>query len=325
MSDTEDEFLVGEEFYQAGLRPKTSDRYSANYQKFEEFCSSKGYVLSMSQPSSDDALLLEMLMGIKSGVTFKNDDGEIIYVGAARDDIVAAVRARNPNFRPEFSLRFLSTWKREHAPFKKEARVLNKDQVWSLLGYYLGREEWERALLVSFLYAGWLRLNEALSLRRDQVVITEKAVVIRLCRTKTQSNDSVILEDDEFTKVLLILLFRKDATRARHRGASNYGLFSFTSSSARRALDKGFSALELNAVYGSSSKLSSHTFRRSAATAAFLQGFSTRWIMLRGRWRNADALSTYVRAGAALISTGKDEMGLRFLREAASKFAALNS
>lgn len=312
-----------------GLQGNTAARYSEVYNGFADYCASRNVEL-VYRPNLDDKLVTDYLKLLKSKATTLDKTGKIIRIGAPAEAVISSILTRAPGLDLPYARRYLKLWRKQHRPFRTEARPLSREQIFALVGFYVMNGFPERALLCITMFVGWLRIGEALKLTMADIKCISKTqvdgsemtqVVFTLRGTKTRPGylDTVVAGTTDEAAVKLMLWLLDDIRRARKKtrasNADTQRIFTLTYAKARRCLQVGFDALESNDLPLDSSRYSSHSFRRSAATIAYTRGWTIIDIMHKGRWRSEQSLLCYIRDGRMLLSTleHRDPRGIRWL------------
>lgn len=152
-----------------------------------------------------------------------------------------------------------------------------------------GRKAFGIATLLAF--DCYLRVSELTSIRREDVAITGPVseaggVVLRLARTKTGREQSVIVEDPAVARLLTDHL--RSVPRLSH-------VFPFSPDRFRRQFKMACTILGLQEPYVP------HSLRHGGATRSYLRGVDIERVMQRGRWRSAKSARHYIQAGRALL------------------------
>jgi integrase len=145
-----------------------------------------------------------------------------------------------------------------------------------------------------------LRINEFLSLRRDDIADAKDARVstttaqmtIRLRKTKTGNNQSVIVRNP-----IVIYLLRN--LIAPLPVSSRSTLFAYTDDQYRRLFKQACSSLQLSGEYVP------HSLRHGGATHCFVSGMPMEDILTRGRWKSTSSARTYIQSSRALAMSMK--------------------
>ena len=320
-------------FADTGLKADTKSSYKKAYSQFVEYANSRGYAFVTQGPMADDALITAYLMGIKEKKTVMRD-GIIEKIGSAGEGekLLAAIKARSPNVSLPFARRLVKKWKRQNRPFKREAQPFSEHQTLVLIGLNIHRKNYLRALLYTVLWIGWLRVGESLRLHDGSFAWRRhkdtNSLVITLLDTKTQHAEVVLAGNDNELFIKLFKRLSGKVEEERHgmstRRAGERRIFPWKSEQVRKFLGEDAVTCGITAVL--SSKISTHGFRRGAASESFYAKEELRSIMIKGRWRCERSLETYCKDALLLLSNSlTDERGAQFLRSVAEEYIRTGS
>ena len=215
-----------------------------------------------------------------------HDEGQTLQAGR---DALSALQKLWPRRRWTAAWQVVRGWSQLVPP--KRAPPLPEEVAMALVTLFMaaGRPACSLASLLAF--CGLLRIGEALNIRRRDIVLGDRLVVLLLPTTKTGAHQRVCLGNPEVVTFLRRALLMIPGANEDIICAISYTTF-------RKWLTRAL------AVLGCSSfEFRSHSFRRGGATALFARGLPLSSIMIHGRWASETSCRLYVQAGeAALIA-----------------------
>ena len=162
-----------------------------------------------------------------------------------------------------------------------------------LIRRLIAANQYHMALIVWLCFDALLRINEALSIRIDDISLPTStgAGGIRLPSTKTGRNQSVVIDNPHLAKLLRFVI----RTRSGH---SDDRLFPrrFTSSAVAQRLNLLCRTLNVTNLC-----LTAHSLRHGGASEAHIRGVPMSDIIHRGRWRSQRTAERYIQAGRSLL------------------------
>ena len=328
-SDVDDSLVDLEQFAATGIQVGTHDVYKKEYAKFQAFALSRGYNFSTGGPNLDDALVLAFMQSHLDKATKKDSAGTVVHIGSAAiaERLLCSLQNRSPNVSLPFSKALTKRWKKMHLPYVTSAMPITAEQSWSLIGRGVCSGDLRKSLIYALMWAGWLRVSEAVSLTNESLEFTSKgALVIRLTKTKTRPYDMVNAggKDCKFVKVIRMIVDQLEKERRNTRQV-RWKLFPWTTSQVRQFLKRDARELGIEPAQGTRARVSSHSFRRGGATACYL-GYGVvgpsaiEAIKIRGRWRSTESILCYCRDAIALVTESKDLRAQTYLMMAADNF-----
>ena len=144
--------------------------------------------------------------------------------------------------------------------------------------------------LMLLCYVGLLRVREALSLTKKDVIIDSKAIVLCLGRTKRGMEQRVVLTNAAVRSWIVQFLLGFNP-----KGDDDF-ILDLSYSAALRGVKRISELLGVGELH-----LTTHTFRRSGASELSRQGVALPDILLYGRWLSERAAHDYNRKGEVAI------------------------
>jgi integrase len=168
------------------------------------------------------------------------------------------------------------------------------------------------AIAVLLAFDCFLRLGELLALRKNDVSNPARIarnnplsqVYLRLRKTKTGPNKSVVLRNPQVQALLLQLVRRTPGGEDR--------LFPMAASTFRQHFRQACIDLGMVANYVP------HSLRHGSATQAFMEDMPIEDILARGRWASTKSARHYVQTGRALLLAHRNPPRLAELGDALS-------
>ena len=287
----------------SGVNATTAGKYNEQLAAFDGFCLEKGIQLEF-RTTVDDDLLLQYLQSLRGE---KEESGE--YVPSAPWKVLSAMKARSPGSLYPWSEKFLRDWAKAHEPFTTEAYPLTLLQAKAVIVQFLLGEEYERAICALLQWLGWLRVNEALKVKNEDLFLAEDgSTMLRLKGTKTRLIDIVKLGKGPMVQLLWSLIETVRSRKKTRYNSKSY-ITGLTLGKYVQGLETAFTKLEIRDVrYANTewqaAKLTSHSFRRGAATHHHsVLGWNIIQLKQHGRWKSTESLERYLAGSLALIST----------------------
>ena len=153
------------------------------------------------------------------------------------------------------------------------------------------------AIAVLLAFDCYLRIGELLAVRVCDVALPRDSrsgvvdqCIIALPRTKTGTNQSVVVRHPHITSLLSVLV------RVRRRVDGDGALvFALSQARFRSLFTRACAALGLSAPY------TPHSLRHGGATHDYVRGVPIADIMARGRWRGQQSAARYIQSGRAQL------------------------
>ena len=273
----------GISLYEAGYRPATLHRYRSALFAFARWWESQDVVELL-----DDSVE-EFDVSVSYYLSFLWEAGH----GRSRAaTLLSGIVLYLPRLRGKLAVctRLLKNWSKAEpsVPYPPMTR-----DVAAAVAIHLaadGKPDSGVAVLLGF--AGFLRISEIVGLCCSDVADAKdtrtnmSSMVLRLASTKTGTEQSVVIRDEQVQRLVRYHLRSRPA-----RGP----LFSFSAAQFRSAFKQTCVKL------GLSSSFTPHSLRHGAATHAFLSGMPVESIMSMGRWKQSTSAAHYIQSGRALL------------------------
>ncbi len=161
--------------------------------------------------------------------------------------------------------------------------------------------------LLSLMFAAFLRVSEAISLTRDDVSFLPDRMDITIKKSKTdqigKSEVRPVVRTNSDTCPVSNL--QKWLTQLPSSTSFLFPAFSGTGQPIERHMSADHVRRELKRVLGTCDiqrKLTPHSFRGGAATAAIERGVPTRAVMAAGRWKSAGGFAPYISENVSTLA-----------------------
>lgn len=271
---------AGVSLLEAGYAPRTVTRYRRAVLRLLDFAESDNKFLDDNWEVFDSSVAryLQRLFAEGGSKSLASDtlNGLVMYLPHAKGKLL-------------MSLRLVRNWGRfePSVPYPP----LPYDACLAIALTFAADRRQDYALATLLAFDCFLRIGEFTSLLREDVAVTGPAreaggVVLRLGRTKTGPNQSVVVDDADVATLMAAHL--KTVRPYSH-------VFSFTADQYRKRFRAVCQRLGLGSAYVP------HSLRHGGATRWFLMGRSIDTIMHRGRWRSTKSARHYIQAGRALL------------------------
>ncbi len=158
-----------------------------------------------------------------------------------------------------------------------------------LMERWLSQQKHTMATILSLCFHGLLRINEALGLLIADISFpgpTSLTGGIRLLKTKTGRNQSILITDPLTWKLLNFQCQRQNRSRR---------VFSVTYKQFLRALQSCLKEVNVETTF------TCHSLRHGGATHLYLAGTRVEDIAQKGRWVSHESLSRYLQSGRSLL------------------------
>ncbi len=159
-----------------------------------------------------------------------------------------------------------------------------------LIWHFVKSGRRDMALVLWLMFDAYLRVGEVLSIRLSDVLLPSEHTPggIRLPRTKTGSDQSVIIRNGFLWQLMIIEL--------QNIPTASTTLFTLSYSHVRQLLGCALEDLGLEQLC-----LSPHSFRHGGASEDHLSGTPLADIIQRGRWKRQQTAEYYIQSGRALL------------------------
>ena len=215
--------------------------------------------------------------------------------GVGRTEAAWALSALQKIF-PRASFRtgwkVLDSWQQQVPP--KQAPAAPPEVIHGMIAMALLLNRPHLAGLMLLCYVGLLRVREALSLTKKDVVIDSKTIVLCLGRTKRGMEQRVVLTNAAVRSWIVQFLLRFNPIK------EDDFILDLSYSAALRGVKRISTLLGVGELH-----LTTHTFRRSGASELSKQGMPLSDILLYGRWLSERAARDYIRKGEVAIIRAK--------------------
>ncbi|EYC44169.1 hypothetical protein Y032_0470g2033 [Ancylostoma ceylanicum] len=193
---------------------------------------------------------------------------------------------------------------RRKAPTKHRSKITPQDYSLIISKGFQSSEESVRttAAIAVFLFRGFLRINEARSLLKDDVTFEGSSISVFVRKSKTDQTS----KGESITFCLDTSSIEYQLVLNHYQSLCDSNQFLFPSHSTKSPLTLATISDRLHDLFrlaGLEHKAyTSHSFRGGAATAALTQGVDGNRIMAMGRWKSAKAFQAYVHPSPIPIS-----------------------
>jgi integrase len=270
-------------FLLKSLGELTQERYARALLEFVSELHAAGVVwLDLDEVSQDWQLAEFILDGYDSG----ESRSKFAY-------LLSALGRINPRARYRTAWKTLDVWTQLVPAHQAPALPLEYILAMATLLVTIGREA--EGMAVMLCVVGLLRANECLSLTLDDVIVSDSCVILLLGKTKRGTEQRVIITNALVLSWLCHFVEWKklhghnNGLKANLFIGCSYGRFLYWSR-------KSAAALGLADV-----SVTTHSFRRSGATALALLGYTFEDIMLFGRWASNRSAREYIRKGEQAV------------------------
>ena len=208
---------------------------------------------------------------------------------------LSALSKINPRCRYKVAWRVLDTWSVLEPVTQAPAAPAEMVYAMATLAVSLGRFSVGMAIMLCF--CGLLRASEAIMLTIDNVIITSAHVVLVLGVTKRGIEEKVVLTHPT------VISWCKWFSSVRTSKKSNDRWLSVSYTTFNKWVK-----LLPNLLGFDSLKLTTHSLRRSGASALLATGLPFSDVLLFGRWHTERAAREYIRRGEVAITKAKSQM-----------------
>jgi integrase len=266
-------------FLLSTLGSMSQDRYANSLVEFHAYLGDAEVNWSTLSEADRDWVLAEYIL----------EEYEAGHSRAKSAYLLSALGRIDPRSRMRTSWKVLDVWF-THEP-SRQAPAIPTECVLAMVTFLavIGREAEAMAALLCF--SGLLRAREALNLQLADVIVSHDCVILILGKTKRGTEQKVVLSHPivltwlaAFSKWKLKHGAFRGLDSSRFIGVS-YGRLLYWTRRAAESLGLG----ELS--------LTTHTYRRSGATALVLLGTPFEDVMLFGRWASNKSAREYIRRG----------------------------
>ena len=184
------------------------------------------------------------------------------------------------------SARALKGWARQRP--SKQRPPMPWDLATILVNEFGRRNQLEHEWIFRACFEGYLRLSEAVGVKREDLDVSGQEGILALPKSKAGLNKSVVVHGGDWLDLTKKLLKRPPNHRSN--------LVSVSAQSFRSALKKALRKLGIKRV-----TFTPHSLRHGGATRDFMLGVPMADIVVRGRWAQAKIASRYIQQGRALL------------------------
>jgi integrase len=191
----------------------------------------------------------------------------------------------------------LTGWHRRHPTVSKPPLTVNLVKLISAVMLTSGDTDCAVATILAF--DCYLRISEFTRLAVSDVsspldTTFANQTAIRLARTKTGTNQSVIVLNTHVVAILHAYIARRIVVVGTGSGAAS--LFGVSADQYRRVFHRVCDVLQLSSL-----NFTPHSLRHGAATRDYLARMPIDDIMFRGRWASTKSTRIYVQSSRALL------------------------